>query len=80
MPINDSTSEQILDTLRTPVSSDIFVINLESGHAWWENAIGGVVRGAVRLRHPSSPVTTASLGAGSTAAPTLRGRPTRCWR
>jgi len=34
MPISDSTSEQILDTLRTAVSSDIVAVDLESGHAW----------------------------------------------
>jgi hypothetical protein len=37
--INTSTSEQILNTLRTAVSSDIFVVDVESGHAWWERRL-----------------------------------------
>ena len=50
--LTDSDTSQILDTLRQAVSTDIVVVDLESGDAWWETRLLILVAGAVRLNRP----------------------------
>lgn len=50
--LTDSDTSQILETLRQAVSTDIVVVDLESGDAWWETRLLILVAGAVRLNRP----------------------------
>jgi hypothetical protein len=50
--IADSGTSSILDALQQARSSDIVVVDLEAGTAWWETRLLVLLAGAVRLRHP----------------------------
>jgi hypothetical protein len=50
--INDSGSTSILESLRDAKSSNIVVIDLERGQAWWETRLLIVCAGARRLGQP----------------------------
>ena len=52
-PISDSGSQRILDSMSKAVASDIVVVDLEMGHAWWETRLVVLCAGAVRQRHPA---------------------------
>jgi len=51
--VADSGTNQILDALKQSTSSDIVVIDLEEGQAWWETRLLVLVSGAVRHRQPN---------------------------
>ncbi len=59
IPIPDSGSSQILDTFRFAMASDIVVIDLESGQAWWETRLLVLCAGATRLGRPAAIVFVA---------------------
>lgn len=50
--VMDSSTTEILDTLRQATSCDIVVIDLEEGQAWWETRLLVLLAGAVRLNKP----------------------------
>jgi hypothetical protein len=52
VPVPDSGSEQILDTLRAAVANEIAVVDLEDGSAWWETRLVTLCAGATRLDRP----------------------------
>jgi len=63
--LTDSDTSQILDTLRQAVSTDIVVVDLESGDAWWETRLLVLVAGAVRLNRPDVIVFVGTDGGGA---------------
>jgi hypothetical protein len=50
MPVTDSGSSEILETLRAATGSTVAVIDLERGQGWWETRLFVLLAGAVRLR------------------------------
>jgi len=52
LPVSDSATTQILDTLRQATANDIIVVDLEDGQAWWETRLLVLLAGAVRLGKP----------------------------
>jgi hypothetical protein len=58
--VSDSSSRQILDALRKSATSDIAVLDLEDGKAWWETRLFILAAGAVRLGKPRAIVFGAS--------------------
>lgn len=50
--ITDSSTTEILDTLRQAAAQDIAVIDLEEGQAWWETRLLVLLFGAVRHGRP----------------------------
>jgi hypothetical protein len=55
-PVTDSSTTQILDALRQSTSSDVVIIDLEAGQAWWETRLLVLLAGAVRLKKPDKVV------------------------
>lgn len=53
-PVNDSSSSQILDALAKAAESDVVVVDLEDGRAWWETRLLVLVAGAVRRGRPQA--------------------------
>jgi hypothetical protein len=51
-PVTDSGTTQILDTLRQATSSEVVIVDLEDGQAWWETRLLVLLAGAVRHRKP----------------------------
>lgn len=51
-PVSDSSTTEILDTLRQAAAQEIAVIDLEEGHAWWETRLLVLLFGAVRHGRP----------------------------
>jgi hypothetical protein len=51
-PVSDSSTTQILDTLRQATTSNLVVIDLEAGQAWWETRLLVLLAGAIRSRKP----------------------------
>jgi hypothetical protein len=51
-PVTDSSTTQIIDTLRRATASEIAIIDLEDGQAWWETRLLVLLAGAVRLKKP----------------------------
>jgi hypothetical protein len=58
-PLTDSGSAQILDVLKDSATSDIVIVDLEDGHAWWETRLLILSAGATRLGRPRVVVFTA---------------------
>ncbi len=52
VPVPDSASASILDTLRTAVANDIVVVDLGDGRAWWETRLLVLSSGGARLGRP----------------------------
>jgi len=52
VPVTDSATTQILDTLRQAIGNDVVVVDLEDGKAWWETRLLVLLAGAVRLGKP----------------------------
>jgi hypothetical protein len=52
MPVTDSATTQILDTLRQATGDYVVVVDLEDGKAWWETRLLVLLAGAVRLGKP----------------------------
>lgn len=53
LPVTDSATTQILDTLRQATANEIVVVDLEDGQAWWETRLLVLLAGAVRLGKPN---------------------------
>jgi hypothetical protein len=58
--VSDSSSTQILDALEKASETDIVVVDLADGKAWWETRLLVLVAGAVRRGRPRSVVFVAS--------------------
>ncbi|HLO30219.1 MAG TPA: hypothetical protein VK249_13835 [Anaerolineales bacterium] len=58
--VNDSGATQILDALRQAVSTNIVIVDLEDGHAWWETRLLVLLSGAVRHNQPKTIVFVAT--------------------
>jgi hypothetical protein len=61
VPIGDSGSSQIINALERARTSDVVVVDLEDGHAWWETRLLILCSGAVRLGRPRVVVFTGQL-------------------
>jgi hypothetical protein len=57
--LQDSGSSQILDALKGSSASDVVIVDLEDGHAWWETRLLILCAGATRLGRPRVIVFTA---------------------
>lgn len=51
-PVTDSSTTQILDSLRQAATCDAVIIDLEEGQAWWETRLLVLLAGAERLKKP----------------------------
>ena len=60
LPVADSATSNILETLRQATSTSIVVVDLEDGHAWWETRLLVLISGAERLRKPDKIVFVAT--------------------
>lgn len=52
VPLIDTGTTPILDTLREAATCDAVIIDLEEGHAWWETRLLVLLAGADRLKKP----------------------------
>lgn len=57
--VSDTSSARILDTLERAAATDVIVVDLEDGKAWWETRLLILVAGAVRVGKPRSIVFVA---------------------
>jgi hypothetical protein len=55
-PVTDSDTIQILDSLSQANTSDVVVVDLEDGKAWWETRLLVLLAGAERLKKPNKVV------------------------
>lgn len=60
--VTDSGTNEILNALRQAVSSNIVVIDLEEGQAWWETRLLVLLSGAIRHNQPKTIVFVATDG------------------
>jgi hypothetical protein len=60
--VPDSGTAEILSTLRDAVTSNVVLIDLEDGKAWWETRLLILLAGAVRLGQPQTVVFVATEG------------------
>jgi hypothetical protein len=60
--VNDSSSAQILDTLRDAMNREVVILDLEDGHAWWETRLLVLMAGAIRLGRPKAVVFLGTIG------------------
>jgi hypothetical protein len=51
-PVTDSSTSQILDALREATKTDVVIIDLEEGRAWWETRLLVLLAGAERMKKP----------------------------
>lgn len=58
-PVTDSDTAQILDTLKQATSSEVVIVDLGDGHAWWETRLLVLLAGAVRHKKPDKIVFVA---------------------
>ncbi len=58
--VADSGTNQILDALRQAVTSDMVILDLEEGQAWWETRLLVLLTGAVRHNQPKTIVFVAT--------------------
>ncbi|MCD4676490.1 MAG: hypothetical protein K8S18_10920 [Desulfobacula sp.] len=61
-PVTDSSTTEILDSLRQATESDVVVIDIEKGQAWWETRLLVLLAGAVRLKKPEKVVFVGTDG------------------
>jgi hypothetical protein len=50
--VTDTSTTQILDALKKATASDVVIIDLEEGQAWWETRLLVLLAGAERLKKP----------------------------
>src|SRR5215475_2159589 len=50
--VNETSVSEILEMLEQASSSDVVIIDLEEGHAWWETRLFVLLAGAERLKRP----------------------------
>lgn len=62
MTLNDSSTAQILDVLGEATRSDVAVLDLEEGTAWWETRLAVLCAGAARLGRPEAIAFVATTG------------------
>jgi hypothetical protein len=62
MPVTDSGTENIVEALRGAATSDVIVVDLEDGDAWWETRLLVLIAGAVRIGSPDAVVFVAADG------------------
>jgi hypothetical protein len=62
VPVSDSTTTQIIDTLRNAAGTEIVVVDLEEGDAWWETRLLVLCAGATRMGRPRAIVFLATKG------------------
>jgi hypothetical protein len=55
-PVNDSSTSEILDSLKQATANEVVIIDLEEGQAWWETRLLVLLVGAVRLKKPEKVV------------------------
>jgi hypothetical protein len=60
--VNDSSSTEILGTLRAAVDHDVVIVDLHEGEAWWETRLLVLAAGAARRQRPSAIVFTGKDG------------------
>ncbi len=60
--VADSGTNQILDALRQAVTSDMAILDLEEGQAWWETRLLVLLSGAVRHNQPKTIVFVGTDG------------------
>lgn len=65
--VSDTSSTQILDTLKRAANSDVVVVDLENGTAWWETRLFILAAGAARTGSPRAIVFVTSERAQSRA-------------
>lgn len=61
-PVTDSDTTQILEALRSATASEVVIIDLLDGHAWWETRLLVLLAGAMRRHRPSAVVFVATEG------------------
>jgi hypothetical protein len=61
-PIADSGTENIVEALRGAATSEVIVVDLEDGEAWWETRLLVLIAGAVRIGRPDAAVFVARDG------------------
>src|SRR5262249_1183903 len=52
LPVTDSSTTQIIDTLKQATAEELVVIDLQDGQAWWETRLLVLAAGAVRRGRP----------------------------
>jgi hypothetical protein len=62
-PVSDSGTENIVEALRGAATSEVIVVDLEDGEAWWETRLLVLIAGAVRIGRPDAVVFVARDGA-----------------
>jgi len=58
--VSDTSSMQILDALAKSAASDVVIVDLEDGKAWWETRLLVLAAGAVRTGRPRALVFVAT--------------------
>jgi hypothetical protein len=61
-PVSDSGTENIVEALRGAATSEVIVVDLEDGDAWWETRLLVLIAGAARLGSPDAVVFVAADG------------------
>jgi hypothetical protein len=61
-PVTDSGTMRILEELRRAVKSDIAIIDLKEGEAWWETRLLLLLSGASRIGQPATIVFVGTEG------------------
>lgn len=61
-PVTDTSTKQILDSLKHATSCDVVIIDLEEGQAWWETRLLVLLAGAERLKRPEKIVFVGTDG------------------
>jgi hypothetical protein len=61
-PVRDRDTENIVEALRGAAKSEVIVVDLEDGEAWWETRLLVLIAGAVRIGRPDAVVFVASDG------------------
>jgi hypothetical protein len=59
MPVTDSGTENIVEALSGAATSEVIVVDLEDGDAWWETRLLVLIAGAVRIGRPDAIVFVA---------------------
>lgn len=78
VPLNDSDTKQILEPLRDAIHSDVAVLDLEDGTAWWETRLLVLCAGATRVGRPAAIVFVATVG-GARRSSRAGRLPTSCY-
>jgi hypothetical protein len=61
-PVTDSGTENIVEALRGASASDVVVVDLQAGEAWWETRLLVFLAGATRVGRPDAVVFVAHDG------------------